>query len=56
LFSLSGGTLQKQLGEGTHLDRAVRAARVFYDVRSQTYTMSAQSTKAKSAATIRSRS
>jgi prohibitin 2 len=40
LFSLSGGTLQRQLGEGTHLIVPFLQRPVFYDVRTQTYTMS----------------
>ncbi len=41
LFSLSGGTIQGQLGEGTHLIVPFVQQPVFYDVRTQTYTMSA---------------
>lgn len=43
LFSLSGGTIAGQLGEGTHLIVPIVQKPVFYDVRSQTYTMSATS-------------
>jgi len=43
LFSLSGGTLQRQLGEGTHLIVPFVQRAVPYDVRTQTYTMSATS-------------
>jgi len=42
LFSLSGGTLSRQLGEGTHLVVPFVQRPVFYDVRTQTYTMSAK--------------
>jgi len=41
LFSLSGGTLSRQLGEGTHLIVPGVQTPVFYDVRTRTYTMSA---------------
>lgn len=41
LFSLRGGTLSRQLGEGTHIIVPFIQKPVFYDVRSQTYTMSA---------------
>ena len=41
LFSLSGGTLSRQLGEGTHFIVPFVQRPIFYDVRSQTYTMSA---------------
>ena len=41
LFSLRGGTLKRQLGEGTHLIVPVVQRPIFYDVRTQTYTMSA---------------
>lgn len=41
LFSLSGGTLSRQLGEGTHLVVPFIQRPIYYDVRSQTYTMSA---------------
>jgi prohibitin 2 len=40
LFSLAGGTLSRQLGEGTHLVVPFVQRAVFYDVRTQTYTMS----------------
>jgi regulator of protease activity HflC (stomatin/prohibitin superfamily) len=40
LFSLSGGTLSRQLGEGTHFIVPFVQRPVFYDVRTQTYTMS----------------
>jgi prohibitin 2 len=40
LFSLAGGTLSRQLGEGTHLIVPFVQRAVFYDVRTQTYTMS----------------
>jgi regulator of protease activity HflC (stomatin/prohibitin superfamily) len=40
LFSLSGGTLSRQLGEGTHLIVPFVQRPIFYDVRTQTYTMS----------------
>ncbi len=43
LFSLRGGTLSRQLGEGTHLIVPFVQKPVFYDVRTQTYTMSATS-------------
>ncbi len=43
LFSLSGGTVAGQLGEGTHLIVPIVQQAVYYDVRSQTYTMSATS-------------
>lgn len=43
LFSLSGGTIAGQLNEGTHLIVPFVQKPVFYDVRSQTYTMSATS-------------
>lgn len=41
LFSLRGGTLSRQLGEGTHIIVPFVQRPVFYDVRTQTYTMSA---------------
>jgi prohibitin 2 len=41
LFSLHGGTLSRQLGEGTHLIVPFVQRPVFYDVRTQTYTMNA---------------
>ena len=41
VFSLSGGTLNRQLGEGTHFVVPLVQNVVFYDVRTQTYTMSA---------------
>jgi regulator of protease activity HflC (stomatin/prohibitin superfamily) len=41
LFSLSGGTLSRQLGEGMHLIVPFVQRPVFYDVRTRTYTMSA---------------
>jgi regulator of protease activity HflC (stomatin/prohibitin superfamily) len=40
VFSLSGGTRTGQLGEGTHLLVPFIQRAVFYDVRTQTYTMS----------------
>jgi prohibitin 2 len=40
LFSLTGGTMSRQLGEGTHLIIPFIQRAVFYDVRTQTYTMS----------------
>jgi regulator of protease activity HflC (stomatin/prohibitin superfamily) len=40
LFSLAGGTLSRQLGEGTHVVVPFVQRAVFYDVRTQTYTMS----------------
>lgn len=43
LFSLSGGTLTGQLGEGTHFVMPFVQKAIFYDVRTQTYTMSATS-------------
>jgi prohibitin 2 len=43
LFSLYGGTLSRQLGEGTHLIIPWVQRPVFYDVRAQTYTMSSTS-------------
>ncbi|MBW3636249.1 MAG: prohibitin family protein [Armatimonadetes bacterium] len=41
LFSLRGGTLSRQLGEGTHFIVPFVQKPIFYDVRTQTYTMSA---------------
>jgi regulator of protease activity HflC (stomatin/prohibitin superfamily) len=41
LFSLRGGTLSRQLGEGTHIIVPFVQRPIFYDVRTQTYTMSA---------------
>ena len=41
VFSLSGGTLNRQLGEGLHFVVPFVQSVVFYDVRTQTYTMSA---------------
>ena len=41
VFSLSGGTLNRQLGEGIHFVVPFVQSVVFYDVRTQTYTMSA---------------
>ena len=41
VFSLSGGTLSRQLGEGIHFVMPFVQSVVFYDVRTQTYTMSA---------------
>lgn len=43
LFSLSGGTLQRQLSEGTHLIVPFVQRAIPYDIRTQTYTMSATS-------------
>jgi prohibitin 2 len=43
LFSLRGGTLSRQLGEGTHFIVPFVQRPVFYDVRTQTYTMSSTS-------------
>ena len=43
LFSLSGGTENRQLGEGVHLVVPLVQSVILYDVRSQTYTMSARS-------------
>ncbi|BCM91718.1 hypothetical protein IAD21_03593 [Abditibacteriota bacterium] len=43
LFSLSGGTQNRQLGEGVHFVFPFLQSAIFYDVRSQTYTMSARS-------------
>jgi regulator of protease activity HflC (stomatin/prohibitin superfamily) len=43
LFSLRGGTLSRQLDEGTHAIVPFVQKPIFYDVRSQTYTMSATS-------------
>ena len=43
LFSLRGGTLSRQLGEGTHFIVPFVQKPIFYDVRTQTYTMSATS-------------
>lgn len=40
LFSLQGGTQSRQLGEGLHLIVPFVQRAVYYDVRSQTYTMS----------------
>jgi prohibitin 2 len=40
LFSLRGGTLSRQLGEGTHLIVPFLQRAILYDVRTQTYTMS----------------
>ncbi|MFN3653475.1 MAG: prohibitin family protein [Armatimonadota bacterium] len=42
LFSLNSGTLSRQLGEGTHLIVPWVQRAEFYDVRSRTYTMSAE--------------
>lgn len=41
VFSLSGGTLNRQLGEGLHFVVPFVQSVVLYDVRTQTYTMSA---------------
>ena len=41
VFSLSGGTLNRQLGEGIHFVVPFVQSVVLYDVRTQTYTMSA---------------
>ncbi len=41
VFSLSGGTLNRQLGEGIHFVTPFMQSVVLYDVRTQTYTMSA---------------
>ena len=41
VFSLSGGTLNRQLGEGIHFVVPFVQRVVLYDVRTQTYTMSA---------------
>jgi prohibitin 2 len=41
LFSLRSGTLSRQLGEGTHFVVPFVQRPIFYDVRTQTYTMSA---------------
>ena len=43
LFSLSGGMLSRQLPEGTHFIVPFVQRPIFYDVRTQTYTMSSQS-------------
>ena len=43
IFSLHGGTLPEVLGEGTHFIVPFIQHPVFYDVRTQTYTMSATS-------------
>lgn len=43
VFSLNGGTLPGQLNEGLHLVTPFVQSVVFYDVRTQTYTMSATS-------------
>ena len=43
LFSLSGGTQNRQLSEGIHFVMPLVQRAIFYDVRSQTYTMSARS-------------
>lgn len=43
LFSLFGGTQTRQLGEGTHFVMPLVQSAVYYDVRTQTYTMSATS-------------
>jgi regulator of protease activity HflC (stomatin/prohibitin superfamily) len=40
LFSLHGGTLSRQLPEGTHFIVPFMQRAIFYDVRTQTYTMS----------------
>ena len=42
VFSLSGGTLNRQLGEGIHFVVPFVQSVVLYDVRTQTYTMSAK--------------
>ncbi len=41
VFSLSGGTLNRQLGEGIHFVMPFVQSVILYDVRTQTYTMSA---------------
>lgn len=43
VFSLNGGTLPGQLNEGLHFVTPFVQSTVFYDVRTQTYTMSATS-------------
>lgn len=43
VFSLNGGTLPGQLNEGLHVVTPFVQSTVFYDVRTQTYTMSATS-------------